>query len=187
MEDEKIIEMYFKREEHALYETKIKYGRQIYSVALGLMECHEDAEECEDDTYLRTWNSIPPRRPEYLRAYCMKICRNLALRRIQYKNRYKRRGKLVELTKELEECLPECRICTIELYERRRETIRVINAFLDGLNDRQHAVFVRRYWGFQSLGQIAGDLNMSSGQVGGLLHRLRKKLRNALEKEEICV
>ena len=50
MEDEKIIEMYFKREEHALYETKIKYGRQIYSVALGLMECHEDAEECEDDT-----------------------------------------------------------------------------------------------------------------------------------------
>ena len=187
MEDEEIIEMYCRREELAVYETKIEYGRQIYNVALGLMECHEDAEECEDDTYIKTWNSIPPKRPEHLRAYCMKICRNLALRRIEYKNRAKRCGKIVELTRELEECLPQCRVSSVDQHVYMMETVRVINGFLDKLNERQHAVFVRRYWGFQSVGQIACELNMSNGQVEGILHRLRIKLRSELEKEEICL
>ncbi|MEY8369732.1 sigma factor [Anaerovoracaceae bacterium 42-11] len=38
----------------------------------------EDAEECLSDTYLKTWNSIPPNRPAVLRTFIGKITRNVA-------------------------------------------------------------------------------------------------------------
>lgn len=187
MEDEEIVEMYVQKDELAVHETKVKYGKQLLNLAWRIVRCREDAEECESDTYFSTWDSIPPQRPRYLRAYCMKICRNAALKVVEFKNREKRKAEMVELSGELEECIPGNGEFNVDEYECHREVVRVIGEFLKKLTDRQQAVFLKRYWELQPVGEIADEFKMSKGQVGALLFRLRKKLHDELEKEDICV
>ncbi|MDF2845683.1 MAG: polymerase sigma-70 factor, subfamily, partial [Herbinix sp.] len=106
MEDSQIIELYFKRSEAAIKETKAKYGRLCYHIAFNILNSKEDAEECENDTYLRTWNSIPPKEPDPLPAYLGKIVRNLALQKYEYYTAKKRNRNLELVYNELEECIP---------------------------------------------------------------------------------
>ena len=87
MDDNKIIELYFARDERAIEETRTSYGRLIYSVAYNILDSAPDSEECENDTYLRTWDSIPPTRPSILSAYLSRISRNLALNRLRDEKR----------------------------------------------------------------------------------------------------
>ena len=95
VDDERIIELYFKRDEAALKETSDKYGRLCYFVANNILSCHEDSEECVNDTYARAWSSIPPNKPEKLGAYLAKITRNLALDRYNEQNAQKRKAQNV--------------------------------------------------------------------------------------------
>lgn len=79
MDDDKIVELFWQRAESAIRETEKKYTRYIKYIAYRILGNHEDAEECENDVYLKTWNSIPPNRPNVLPAFLAKITRNLAL------------------------------------------------------------------------------------------------------------
>ena len=79
MEDEKIIELYFARDEAAIYETRAKYGLYCTAIAYNILSSFEDTEECVSDTYLHTWNSVPPNRPGNLKGYVGRITHNLAL------------------------------------------------------------------------------------------------------------
>lgn len=79
MDDSKIVELFFDRSELAISETSKKYGRYCHYIAYNILRNNEDAEECVNDTYLRVWNSIPPKRPNKLQTYLGKITRNLAL------------------------------------------------------------------------------------------------------------
>ena len=67
MEDACILDLYFERSERAIAETQCKYGRMLLSISFGILRNREDASECEDDTYMKTWNTIPPARPLYFR------------------------------------------------------------------------------------------------------------------------
>ena len=78
MEDETIIDLYFAREERAISETGKKYGGYCRSIAFNILHSHEDTEECVSDTWLHTWNAIPPTRPGCLRAFLGRITRNLS-------------------------------------------------------------------------------------------------------------
>lgn len=64
MDDNSIISLYFSRNENAIAETQNKYGGFIRTVSFNITEKIEDAEECENDTYVKLWNSIPPECPE---------------------------------------------------------------------------------------------------------------------------
>lgn len=66
MDDKRIIELLFLRDEAALGEIERRYGRLLGSVSLGITGNGQDAEECVNDTYLAAWNSIPPQKPEIL-------------------------------------------------------------------------------------------------------------------------
>lgn len=79
MDDSIIVELFFDRSELAISETSKKYGRYCHYIAYNILRNNEDAEECVNDTYLRVWNSIPPKRPNKLQTYLGKITRNLAL------------------------------------------------------------------------------------------------------------
>ena len=105
MDDNKIIELYFKRDEDALTQTKECYGKQLNALAFRILQNKEDAEECENDTYMKAWNSIPPQKPQHFFAYLAKICRNTALNMTEKSKAEKRSAIIVELTKELSECL----------------------------------------------------------------------------------
>ena len=109
MEDNQIIELFFRRDETALTHTKERYGSRLRALAFRILGSNEDAEECENDTYLKAWESIPPQNPRYFFAYLAKICRNTALHRAEKANAQKRNAVVVELTNELAECLPDDR------------------------------------------------------------------------------
>ena len=72
MEDEKIVELYWNRNENAIQETAAKYGSYCWKIAYNILSNYEDSEECVNDAYLKTWNSIPEHRPSLLSAYSCK-------------------------------------------------------------------------------------------------------------------
>ena len=115
MEDEQIIELYFRRDQDAIVQTELAHGAKLNALANRILMNHEDAQECVNDTYLKTWDTIPPQRPNYFFAYLAKICRNLALSVLEWKSAAKRSGEVLSLSQEMEMCIPD------PAYERRLE------------------------------------------------------------------
>ena len=107
MEDMQIITLFLARNEDAIRHTDDTYGRRLYHLADGILRSGQDAEESVSDTYLKAWNTIPPRRPQHLFAYLAKICRNFALKKVVWKNAQKRKAEVVTLTQEMENCIPD--------------------------------------------------------------------------------
>ena len=185
MEDIEIIELYWQRDERAVKESNVKYGRLCKGIALRLLENMEDSEECVSDTWLRAWNTIPPQRPEILRAFFAKITRNLALDRCRGLAAQKRGGGEVSLAlEELKDCVSGG---TVESELERKELAAAINGFLRGLEEKERQLFLRRYWLAESVSAIAKKSGMSANAVSLRLMRLRAKLKEHLEREGIRV
>lgn len=184
MEDAKIIDLYWARNELAIAETERAYGRGLYALSNRILENREDAEENVSDTYMRTWEAIPPQRPKYFFGFLSKICRHLALDRLDWRNAAKRNAELVSLTQELEMCIPDSG------YDRKmegREIGRALESFLNGLPKESRLIFLRRYLYADSISEIARRYAMTESKVKMQLHRTREKLGSYLEKEGIRV
>ncbi len=179
MDDKEIIELYFARSERAIEETKKKYGRYILYVARSILENDSDAEEIENDTYLRAWNSIPPTEPDPLKGYLGMISNRLALTRLRDLNRAKRGGAGVEeVLEELEGVLSDGG----ELAESVALRL-ALNKFLASLDERTRDIFVRRYWYAALVSEIAKEFGVGESFVTVLMLRTRKKLKKFLQKE----
>ena len=186
MEDERIIEMYWQRQEQAITETAAKYGAYCRAIAMQILQNGEDAEECVNDTWLRVWNRVPPERPLRLSAYLGAITRHLALDGWRRRQSDRRGGGQVAVSmEELAECVPAHRAAESEL--EAKETAALISDFLRSLPRVECDVFLRRYWYFDSVEQIAGRYGFGSSKVKMMLKRTRDKLCVFLEKEGICV
>lgn len=180
MEDDKIIALYLARNEDAIQQTKEQYGKRLYYLAGKITNNAEDAEECESDTYLRTWDTIPPQKPRYLFAYLARLCRNLALDRLDWNSAAKRKADIVYLTEEMAQCIPD------SLHQKEledRELGRLLDAFLRTLPEDQRTVFLRRYWYADTVREIAAGLGMKESTVQMRLTRTKAKLKLYLEKE----
>ena len=186
MEDKRIIEMYWQRDEGALALTRRKYGAYCHAIALQILHNREDADECENDTYLRAWNAMPPDRPHGLRAYLGAITRRLSLDRWRERKSHKRGGGEVALSlEELDECVPHPD--TVPAAVDAAQTAAVLSAFLRSLPPAECDLFLRRYWYFDSVAQMAKRFGYSESKVKMTLSRTRDKLRVCLEKEGICL
>lgn len=184
MEDEKIIELYFKRDEKAVSETALKYGRMIYSIANNILKNASDSEECENDTYKTAWNKIPPARPAVLRAFLGRIARNIAFDRYDYNNAEKRNMQLETGISEIEECLGGR---SLEEELEQRETARHISDFLRKSGRSKRIVFILRYWYCDSISDIAAELGFSESKVKSMLFRMRKDLKKYLKLQEVRI
>ena len=180
MEDETIIDLYFAREERAIAETGKKYGGYCRSIAFNILHSHEDTEECVSDTYLHTWNTIPPTKPIHFFAYLAKICRHLAFDRLDWNNAAKRKAEVVALTQEMEECIPGQ---WQEADVRSAEISRLVGSFLWKQTADNRMIFVRRYWYGDSVSEIALRYEISQSAVLMRLSRMREKLAVYLKKE----
>ena len=182
MEDGQIVELYLRRDESAVRHTADKYGGRLRALALGVVRDTQTAEECENDTYLEAWRSIPPHEPrEYLYAFLARITRHTALNRCRERDALKRRAFVTELGAELEQCIPapddlECRLDAMALGE-------AVNGFLASLDREKRAMFLRRYWYLDSVSAIARRFGCSEGKVKTTLFRVRGRLRTYLEQE----
>ena len=179
MDDEKIIQLYFDRDEQAIPATAEKYGNYCTAIAKNILGSPLDAEECVNDTYLKTWDAIPPHRPQVLSAFLGKIVRNLAFNRHKHNTADKRGGgELMAVLDELADCVPG-KDDIAKAYEYKELTA-AINAFLKTLPAQKRNVFVCRYWYTDSIADIAARHGMSYASVSMMLNRLRIKLHNYL-------
>ena len=184
MEDAKIIELFFQRNEQAVKETDTAYGRRLYVLSNNILNSREDAQECVSDTYMETWNSIPPKRPKYFYAFLASICRNMSFNRLDWRLAAKRNAEVVTLTQELEMCIPDSRQ---DGEMDRRELRRVLETFLDSQSKESRLIFMRRYLYVDTVAEIAARYGISESKVKTQLHRTRAKLHTYLKKEGIYV
>jgi len=184
MDDNKIIALFFARNEEAIRQTDSSYGRRLFHLAENIVRNDQDAEESVNDTYLRAWNTIPPRKPQYFFAYLAKICRHFALDKLDWKLAAKRNAEIVSLTQEMETCIPDSRK-TQEL--EGRELGQLLDAFLRSLSPENRMVFLRRYWYVDTIGEIALRYGISESAVQMRLSRTKARLAAYLEKEGITV
>ena len=186
MEDGRIIELYWDRDQRAIPETAGKYGRMLHGIAWNLLRSREDAEECVNDTYLRAWEAIPPARPGAFRIWLGQITRNLSLDRWRALRAQKRGGGQTELAlSELEECLPA--VSTQEHALEAQDLAESLNRFLEALPREKRVLFVQRYWYLRSVEELAAMHGMRKNTAASTLFRLRKQLREHLKKEGFAV
>lgn len=186
MDDKSIIMLYNDRSEDAIACTKEKYGKALFSLSYGILQSREEAEECENDTYLEAWNRIPPSDPsDYFYPFLARIARHLSLDRCRRSSAQKRSAHIVELSEELIQCLPDGASTEKEYDDRELE--RILNAFLSELNAEMRKVFVRRYFFLEDISCIATRYSYSESKVKSMLFRCRQKLKKHLEKEEFSL
>ena len=188
MEDEKILDLFFQRDERALAETTDKYGNYCRSIAFAVLNDVQTSEECLNDTLFYSWQAIPPTRPNILRAFLGKITRNVSLKRWDKEHTLKRGGGEITLAlDELSECVTDRAARSAEKIEESMVIREVLNTFLEGLTVQNRRIFMRRYWYCSSVKEIAIALDISESNVMTSLSRVRGKLREALEKAGVLI
>ena len=186
MLDSQIVQLYWDRDERAISETAASYGGYCFKIAFNILSSTQDAEECVNDTWLRTWNSIPPHRPKILSPFLGRITRNLALHLFQRDHAKKRGGGEITLVfEELAECVSGSE--SEDQIEDELALKQAINDYLFAQPEQKRMIFVQRYWYADSVAQIAKKMHISESSVSVTLHRLRTALRAHLEERGFTV
>ena len=181
MNDNEIVELYVSRNEDAINQTAIKYGSRLRNIAYRIVDDLETAKECENSAYFETWESIPPYEPrDYLFAFVGRIIRHIALDNYRMNNRQKRHALYCELTQEMQECIPGNDDTEAEIEAKCLSGM--INEFLKTCTEEQQNLFVRRYWYFDSIDELANEFGFSQSKVKTTLFRMRTDLKAHLEK-----
>ena len=186
MEDAKIVDLYFERNESALKETADKYGNYLFKIAYGILADDEDSEESVNDTYLSAWNSIPPHRPTVLRTYLSKLTRRISIDLFRKKTSKKRVDSQYALSlSELEDCVSA--ESSLEEEMENKELSKAVSDFLRTLKKDARVLFVSRYYFCDSLKDAAKCAGISESKAKTTLHRTRLRLRDYLIKEGFAV
>ena len=185
MEDRKIVDLYWQRDENAIPETAAKFGGYCRTIAYNILSDAEDAEECLNDTWLRAWNTMPTNRPSRLAPYLGKLSRWISLTRLREKTSLKRGGGETELVlDELAEAVDSG--ADVEKAVELKELNAALRRFLKSLGETERQVFLARYWFIASIAEIAEKFGFSESKVTSMLHRTRKKLLAYLKEEGLC-
>ena len=186
LSDEQIIDLYFAREERAIAETDKKYCEYLHTVAYNILANEQDAEECLQDTYLRTWDAIPPERPSIFHAFLAKITRNLSLNRIEKANRKRRvPAEACYPMDEVQDFLPDPHDLAKDV--QAATVRRILAEYLDGTTERRLYIFISRFFYSYTVSQIAARLGCSTSTVNKELAEIKRELRACFEKEGIDV
>ena len=170
MNDQDIIALYFARNEQAIAETDKSYGKVCMQVSMNILDNRPDAEECVNDTYLHTWNAIPPTKPDSLCAFVCRIARTLSLNRLRDLRREKRNSELTLSLEELEACIPAS-------MEDAGELTDLLNGFLAELEESDRVIFMGRYWFSYTVEDLAAAVKLAPKTVYKRIQKTRERLR----------
>ena len=185
MEDCAIVELYWRRDEAAIAESDRKYGSLCRRTSEDLLGSRQDAEECVNDTWGRAWNAMPPQRPDSLRAFLLRIVRNVSIDRWRASRAEKRGDGLSALVLELEECVPV--IPSAEEQWENRQIAAAVYRWLETLPAADRTLFLRRYWFGVPVAELARGLGFTANGAAQRLRRLRLRLKAALESEGVVL
>ena len=181
MHDSEIITMLWNRQQKALSEIALKYGKLLFTLSENILHCKEDSRECVNDTYLAVWNSIPPEKPDPLTAFLCRITRNISVKKLRDRNAQKRQAEILPIH-ELEYCIAGT---DVENKVEAKILGKKIDEFLSSIDEDSRVIFVRRYFFGDDIETIKSVVGMSESNVYARLSRTRKKLRAYLEKEGV--
>ena len=186
MQDQRIVGLFWARDESAIASAAAAYGGYCYRIAYNILQNREDADECVNDTWLSAWNAIPPHKPENLATFLGKLTRNHALNRYE-KRRAQKRGKgQTELAlEELKDCVPTPG--SIEDALDEKVLTAAIEQFLLAQPPLQRKLFVGRYWYLYSVRDMAKAYGIHESRAASILLRMRNKLKLHLQKEGILL
>lgn len=180
MEDNKIVQCFWDRDETAISAVSEKYGRYCNEIARNIIGNEQSAEECVNDALLELWEAIPPNRPKHLMSFFGKIVRNNAFNMVKGMMAKKRGGGENQLVwDELDEVASEY---SVELTAERHEILNAITEFLKHISAKQRKVFVLRYWYCCDVADISQIVGVPETSVYSILRRVRKKLIDNLKK-----
>ena len=169
MDDLKIIDLYFERDENAIKETEKKYGRLCLNIATNIIGNIEDAKECVNDTYLGVWNAIPPARPNNFTAFICKIARNISLKKWAFLTCEKRNSDMLVSLSELE------------------NIGKLISEFLLSEKENARNIFIRKYYFFDTISDIANRYSFTESKIKSILYRTRTKLKEYLIEKGVSI
>lgn len=178
--DDEIIALYWERNEAAISATDRKYGGYLYTIAYNILHNPQDCEECRNDTYLQTWNTIPPQRPAKFQAYLTRIIRCISIDRYRELRRLKRIPS--ELTVSLEE-LSTVLASDPHAEQENADLARCIADYVTSLPQRRRLIFVCRYYCADPPDRIAAMLGVTTSAIYKELGKIRNGLRKHLEQE----
>lgn len=182
MTEAEILDLYWNRSERAIEESDIKYGKYCFAIAYGVLGQAEEADESVNDTWFAGWNSMPPKRPNSLKAYFGKLCRHISISKLRKRMSLKRGGgEAAVAIEELGECVPNN--CDVQGGLEMKELGLKINSFLAKLSEKERNIFVARYWYALPVCDIALKMGEKENTVKTSLYRSREKLRKFLQKE----
>lgn len=180
MEDKQIIELYWNRADAAIKETAEKYGFVCAYIANHILQNKEETERCVEESYTRLWETIPPRKPQNLKAYVCKITRYHAL------DRKPQNENMKQVLDEIKECIPQLSANANQLDEQVLIEI-AFAEFLKKLQPDERKIFIARYWYFASVSEISTLYKKREKKIVDTLLQLRQKLKAVLEQEGICL
>ena len=182
MSDEKIVDLYWQRDEQAIKETDTKYKKFLLSVAMNIVHDVCDSEECLNDTYIGAWNAIPPARPILLQSFLSTIMRRTAINRFNANKRQKRIASEFSISlSELEDFIADDSDMNVEIEEK--ELAKSISNYIRSLPDRQMYIFVSRYYIADPLAKICKELGYSLSTVKRDIEAIKSGLKKHLESE----
>lgn len=180
LSDEKIVELFFARNEQAIDETDRKYKIYLIKVAYNILSDRDESEQCLDDTYVRAWNSIPPQRPTSLRAYLSTVIRNCALNLHRAKESGRRvPSSLTQSLDELDFLIPD----QTDDLQANEDLSRALSEFISSLDQRRMYIFMSRYYLSRPIGEIADLLGVSRSTVNKEIATIKVLLKEKLESE----
>ena len=185
LDDSKIIDLFFARSELAISELDAKYGKTCHKLSYNILHNTQDAEECVNDAYLGTWNTIPPQRPNPLLTFVCVLVRRYSIMRYRANSALKRNSSYEVSMEEIEQCIASS--VNVEETVEVKALTKLIEAFLDTLTVENRVIFMRRYWFSDSYADIAAQTGLTEKNVSVRLTRIRKQLRQYLMAKEVLV
>lgn len=184
MTDNEIVELYLARSEEASEYATRKYSAKLHRLASTLLADKRDVEECVNDTFLKAWRCMPPNNPDDLYMFLARICRYTAIDIIRKNNTSSRSGMVVELTHEMEECIP----ASFKETDVSDDTLKtLINGFLGSISGDKRTIFIRHYWFGESISEISERYGFSESKIKTSLHRTRESFRRYLERKGVSI
>lgn len=186
MEDDRIVELFFLRDDDAINQVQTKYFGYLNKIAMNILGNREDSLECVNDTYFKAWQTIPPNRPKRLSYYLGKIVRELSIYRWRRNTAKKHGGSQLDVSlDELADCLPAG--LSIEEETEGKRLSAVISEYLKLCGEKQSDIFIMRYYFCDSIKEISAAMSLSETNVRSILFRTRQGLKSHLEKEGYTV
>ncbi len=185
--DAQILNLFIERSEGAIARAQMAYNAYMSTIAYNILANNEDVKECINDTLLKVWNTIPPNKPNSLKAYIGTIIRNVALDRYRKEHSKKRSldNGFCQVLDELNECIPNVND-TYKIFESSQISA-IISDYLASISAEKRYIFVSRYYYAQPIKTISKDLHLSQANIKTILFRTRKELKEKLEAEGVYI